>query len=253
MNAIGWCRSIEDAGLLKEAGCDYLEGELTALKLEDEQKYRQILPLFLESSLPVRAFNMFLPGDVKIVGPDVDEARVFRYAAKAAEALHRIGAGIAVLGSGKSRTIPDGWERGRAEEQFVRFLNRVADEFDGTGVVLAIEPLFRKGTNFINSVAEASRIAAMVGREPIRVLADLFHMQEENEPLNTLIEHMEWLAHIHVADTGRLAPGTGAYPLAEFAERLKQAGYRGMISAECTVRDNREFAEGVAFMKKVFG
>jgi sugar phosphate isomerase/epimerase len=253
MNTFGWCRGIEDAEMLKQAGCDYMEGELTALKLEDERQYRELLPSFMESPLPVRAFNMFLPGDLKVVGPEVDEARIDRYLAKAADALHRIGARIVVLGSGKSRTIPEGWEQKRAEEQFVRLLNRAADELAGTGVVLAIEPLFRKGTNLINSVAEASRVAAMVNRRPIRILADLFHMQEENESLDTIIAHKQWLAHIHVADTGRLSPGTGGYPSAEFADRLKQAGYRGMISAECTVRDNNEFTDGVAFMRRTFG
>lgn len=252
MNTFGWCRSIADAGQLRDAGCDYIEGELTALQLENERQYREILPSFMESPLPVRAFNMFLPGDLQVVGPDIDTVRIDRYLAKAAEALSRIGARIVVLGSGKSRTIPEGWERARAEAQFMRLLMRAADEFTGTGVVLAIEPLFRKGTNFINSVEEASRFASLINREQIRVLADLFHMQEENEPLDTITRHKEWLAHIHVADTGRLSPGTGVYPAAEFADQLKQAGYSGMISAECTVREHREFTDGVGFMKKTF-
>lgn len=253
MNSFGWCRGIEEAALLREAGFDYIECALTALKLEDRRAFREELPRYTDSPLPVRAFNVFFPADLKVVGPDVDELRIGRYIGQAAEALQRIGARIAVLGSGRSRRVPDGWERARAEEQFVRLLERIADAFAGTGVVLAIEPLNRRECNLINSVADASRLAERVSRNEIRVLADFYHMEEEQEPLQALIDHRQWLAHIHLADTGRLSPGTGAYPYAEFAACLRQSGYAGMISAECTVKETAEFAPGLAFMTRHFG
>jgi sugar phosphate isomerase/epimerase len=250
MYSLGWCRGIEDAGLLKESGAEYIECAVTALRLEDEREYKNVLPLYLNSPLPVRAFNLLFPGDLKVLGPNVDTDRVNRYVANVAEALSRIGSNIVVFGSGKSRFIPDGWERSRAEEQFVRLLERIADEFIGTGVTLVIEPLNSKDTNFINSVEEASGFAQIVNREPIRVLADLWHMQLDNEPFRTLVDHKDWLAHIHVADTGRLPPGTGQYPYDEFADQLRKSGYSGMISAECIVRDNLEYAKALAFMRR---
>ncbi|SFJ82649.1 Sugar phosphate isomerase/epimerase [Paenibacillus sp. UNC496MF] len=253
MYTYGWCRGIEDAELLLEAGFDYIECALTALQLENEQAYRVELPRYLESPLPVRAFNLFLPRDIAVVGPDVDEYRIQRYVAKAAEALGRIGARTAVLGSGRSRNVPEGYDAGRAEEQFVRLLNRIADEFEGTGVVLAVEPLNRKESNLVNSVEEACHFVRLVEREPIRALADFYHMELEEEPYTTLVKHAKWLAHIHVADTGRLSPGTGAYPYDEFAVQLRMSGYDGMISAECTVKDASEYERSLAFMKRAFG
>jgi sugar phosphate isomerase/epimerase len=195
---------------------------------------------------------LFFPADLKIVGPDVNQYRIERYVAKAAEALSRIGAKVAVLGSGRSRRIPEEIEKEKADQQFLWTLERIANEFTGTGVVLAIEPLNRKETNLINSVAEGSRFAQMINQDEIRVLADLHHMELENEPFETLIEHKSWLTHIHVADTGRFSPGSGQYSYDEFAANLKQAGYNGTISAECTVRDNKEFADSLAFFKQKF-
>jgi sugar phosphate isomerase/epimerase len=58
-------------------------------------------------------------------------------------------------------------------------------------------------------------------------------MDEELEPLTHLTQYSDWLRHIHVADSGRGAPGTGHYPYEEFAERLRRAGYDGMVSIEC--------------------
>ncbi|MFC5652963.1 sugar phosphate isomerase/epimerase family protein [Paenibacillus solisilvae] len=252
MVSFGWCRGIEDAARLQAAGYDYIECTVTGLQLENQQEHAKLLAQYADSPLPVQAVNIFFPGDLLIVGPTIDENRLSRYVAKTAEALHKIGTKIAVLGSGRSRQIPEGWSAARAEEQFVKLLERVADEFTGTGVVLAIEPLNRQECNFINSVAEASRFAKWLNRDTIRILADFYHMEMDQEPLETMLEHKDWLAHIHVADTGRLSPGTGTYPYDEFAKYLTQAGYNGRISAECTVKENSEFDGSLAFLKKKF-
>ncbi len=78
-------------------------------------------------------------------------------------------------------------------------------------------------------------------------------MNEENEPLGTLVEHKDWLAHIHLADTGRLSPGTGQYPYDSFVQALQKAGYTGLLSAECSVKHpDEELPAALAFMKKKF-
>ena len=76
-----------------------------------------------------------------------------------------------------------------------------------------------------------------MNRPEIRVLADFFHMDEEDEPLETLREHREWLVHIHLADTGRRNPGTGSYDYDRFFGLLREIDYQGMMSAECKITD----------------
>lgn len=253
MGRFGWCRGIEDAPLLKELGFDFIECKVTDLQLENREEMRKRLPLYERSPLPVQAFNVLFPGGLSVVGPDVDAPRLRSYVGRAAEAIARIGARVVVFGSGKARNVPDGWHRERAEEQIVELLGWIADEFRGTSLTLAIEPLNRKETNIINSVDEAVELARRVGRSEIRVLADFYHMMMENEDLGTLVVHKDWLAHVHVADTGRLSPGTGQYPYDAFVSNLRQAGYRGTISAECTVRDPRsDMANGLSFLKQSF-
>lgn len=252
MNKLGWCRGIADARLLRDCGFDFIECPLAVLPLEDEAALRRELAAYKESPLPVSAFNSFFPGSIKIVGPEAEPERIRRYIHAAARVLGELGSRIAVLGSGKSRRIPDGWEKARAEEQLLRTLAWIAGEFDGTKATLAIEPLNAKEDNFINRVSEAAVYAGMVGRPQVRVLADLYHMDEEREPLEELLVHREWLAHVHIADSGRLAPGTGQYPLARFVGLLRDAGYAGMISAECTVVDAREeLPRSLAFIQSL--
>ncbi|MBE1440907.1 sugar phosphate isomerase/epimerase family protein [Paenibacillus sp. OAS669] len=254
MYSFGWCKGIDDAEMLCRLGFDYIECTVTSLKLEDKSEFEKVLPKYTESPLPVLAFNVFFPGGLYAVGPDTDSDRIRNYVSKAAYALNRIGARIVVLGSGRARNVPDGWEREHAEEQFLQLLDWMGDEFDGTGVTVAIEPLNKQETNLINSVCDAAAFARQVNRPSIRVLADFYHMDEENEPLDTLVEHKDWLAHIHLADTGRLSPGTGQYPYEQFAQILKKTGYSGLISAECSVKHpEEELPAALEFMKNRFG
>jgi sugar phosphate isomerase/epimerase len=226
---LGWCAGLKDAGFVNDAGYDYIELPLAAQDFSAGAR--------IASPLPVGAFNYFFPQDMRIVGDDVDETKLDRYLGRAAEIMGSAGARAAVMGSAWARNVPDGFARKRAEDQIVRALDRIADHLKGTGVTLAIEPLYRQESNIINSVAEGVAFARCVNRPEIRVLADFFHMDEENEPLETLREHRDWVVHIHLADTGRRNPGTGAYPYDRFFGLLKEIGYAGMMSAECKIED----------------
>lgn len=252
---IGCCCPLERGPAAKAAGFDYIEAGLVSLiPDEDDTAFAPVLAQYQASEIPVRAFNLFLPRDLKIVGPETDEERMRRYCERALQRAQTIGATRVVLGSGGSRRIPDDFPRAEAVAQIVHFLNIAADAADQTDIVIAIEPLNKRESNVINSVAEGVEVAKMADRERIKVLADFYHMDEDDEPLSHLNEYQDWLEHIHVADTDRRAPGTGQYPYDEFAERLERAGYDGMISVECRWEDfEAEAPDAVTFLRKVFG
>ncbi|MCS7462202.1 sugar phosphate isomerase/epimerase [Paenibacillus doosanensis] len=254
MTAFGWCMGIEQAEELRAAGYDYIECALAPLMKQPPEQIKKALPSYMDSVIPVRAWNVLFPGELRLVGPDADEESIRGYVARAVDTMNRAGSSVAVFGSGRARHVPEGWERARAEEQLLKLLGWFADECEGTGLTIAIEPLNTKESNIINSVAEGVQYARLVNRAPIRVLADFYHMDEEREALETLEENREWLAHIHVADTGRLSPGTGQYPYEAFVERLKAAGYDGGVSVECTVHDRaQELPASLRFLKSRWG
>lgn len=252
---IGCCCPLDQADAAQAAGFDYLECPLVSLRAEeDDAAFAPILAKYQAAALPVWSFNIFLPGDLKVVGPAVDQARLQRYVHTALTRARLIGAQLVVFGSGTARMIPPDFPRPQALDQLVAFLHLVADAVDANGLTIAIEPLNRKESNVINSVAEGVELAQQVNRPRIRVLADFYHMDEENEPLSEISRCKDWLAHIHVADTGRLAPGTGQYPYATFVEELRQANYQGRVSVECRWSDfGVEAGPAVRFLRQVFG
>ncbi len=235
---IGCCGSTDMGVAVKAAGYDYLECAGTSLLGDqDETAFAPVLAAYRALPLPVPVFNVFLPRDLKIVGPSVDHARVNAYLKRSIERVQRLGGSIIIFGSAGARNIPEGYAHDAAMKQLMEFLHGVADVADGSGVTVSIESLNRGENNVINSVAEACELARQVARPSISAMADLYHMVLENEPLSHLVEYASWIKHIHVADTGRLAPGTGQYPYAEFSRLLRKIGYDDRVSVECQWSD----------------
>jgi sugar phosphate isomerase/epimerase len=188
-----------------------------------------------------------------VVGESVDLGRINHYLQTALARVKQIGADTIVFGSGGARTIPEGFSREEAEEQIFTFLDLAADYAEPLGLTIVIEPLNKKESNIFNSVPEAVKFARKINRKSIQVLADFYHMDEEQEPLQNIVTMKEYVKHIHVADTGRLAPGTGQYPYQAFTNSLKRANYSGRVSIECGWHDfENEAARAREYLESCF-
>jgi sugar phosphate isomerase/epimerase len=85
------------------------------------------------------------------------------------------------------------------------------------------------------------------------VLADFYHMDEEKEPLDNIVAAKDLVKHIHVADTGRLAPGTGTYPYQNFVQCLARANYNDLVSIECNwINIETEVFQAKKFLTSMF-
>ncbi len=250
----GCCSSADMAGVVKAAGYDYLECAVTSLLAgEDDAAFAPVLATYRALPLPTPVFNIFLPRDLKIVGPLVDEERIKVYVQRAIARVQLLGGKIIIFGSGGSRTIPDGFSRSDAMQQIVAFLHTVADAAVGSGVTVSIEALNRGECNVLNSVAEAAELARQVNRPSISAMADLYHMMLESELLEHMVTYKDWIKHIHVADTDRQPPGSGQYPYTKLARLLEQIGYTDRVSVECRWTNMAaEAGPALQYMRKVF-
>lgn len=251
---LGCCVGIDQIGDAQNAGYDFIECTVVSLAHEvSEAEFLELKKKVQESPIRVEVCNVFLPSDIKIVGEEVDIDRVKEYLERSISRVQQIGADTIVFGSGGARSYPNSFSYEKAEQQVLQFLDMAADIADPLGMTIVIEPLNTKESNMINSVLEALDFAKKVDRKSIRVLADFYHMDEENEPLDNIALAQEYLSHVHVADTGRYAPGTGSYPYKEFSKRLKRAGYEGRISIECSWNDfTEEAAKAREFLEQYF-
>ncbi len=248
---LGCCVADEvQLAVIEPTGADYAEPPVASAVMG--ASFDALRPRLLESTTPARAANVFLPGDLPVVGPAVDQVRIEAYVAEAMARLAGLGVGVLVFGSGKARSIPDGFDRATALDQLEAFTRLAAAAAAGSGVVLAIEPLRRAESNVLNSVREAGAFVRERQIGDARVLADLYHMQEEGEDFGALDDCADLLAHTHVADSGRTPPGQGDWDLQGFLERLRAVGYVGACSIECIWSDfAAEAPAAVAHMRSV--
>jgi hypothetical protein len=233
---LGCCVSDEaQLAVVERTTADYTEPPVASVVMAPA--FEQLGPRLRASSCPPRAANVFLPGDLAVVGPAVDQPRVEAYVREAMARLAGLGVRVLVFGSGKARSIPDGFDRARALDQLETFTRLAAAAAVDHGVTLVIEPLRRAESNVFNSVREAAAFVRERGLTEARVLADLYHMQEEGEDLGALDDAADLLSHTHVADSGRRPPGQGDWDLAGFLGRLRAIDYAGACSIECLWTD----------------
>jgi sugar phosphate isomerase/epimerase len=231
----GVCTSLANADQLRDIGFGYVEGSVgrDLIPGRPDEEFAKKLKGFDTCLLPVIACNSFLPGTLKVTGLDARSDTVLRFAEVAFRRAASAGIRIIVFGSGGARTIPEGFDRQRAREQFIALLKAMGPIALKYGVIIAIEDLQKSETNFINTVGEALDIAKEVNHPNIRVLADLFHMMRENEGPEALVAAGNYLVHCHVAELKeRTAPGMAGDDFRPYFVALKKIGYRGGISIE---------------------
>lgn len=100
------------------------------------------------------------------------------------------------------------------------------------GVRLAIEPLNRFETYFINRAEQALALAEATGPD-CGVCLDAFHINIEEADLYAAIRSAgDKLTDFHVAENNRMPAGMGDYDWRRVVSTLKEIGYDGALTAE---------------------
>ena len=247
----GICTGYENARLLKTLGYDYIELNLSALAAMNEQEFAACHAELQKAGLPAEAVNVFFPAEIRLTGPDVDENRMISYTEHALSRASLLGIRVVVLGSSRSRNIPEGFDPAKAYRQFLHALRLCGDIAARYGMVIAIEPLHFPESNLINRVSDGLKAAHDAAHPAVRTLADLWHMDCEAEPFSVIAGSSGELVHMHIASPDRRYPfeedGTD---YAAFRAALAACSYDARISIEGKTDDFETDAQrSLAFLK----
>src|SRR6478752_614048 len=149
---IGIVQDYENDSLLHASGYKYLIESVSKcfspIKVSDQQ-FEERLAAIKKLKTPLLAVNLFIPGELKVIGPAVDEAAILAYTEKVFERCKRANVTMITWGSGGSRRLPDGFDPIKAKEQFIYIARKVAEQAAKFNIVLALENLNSTETNFI--------------------------------------------------------------------------------------------------------
>jgi len=130
-----------------------------------------------------------------------------------------------------------------AKQRYLACLSRCADVAESLGVELIVEPVNRYEVNFINNCTEGLQLVRESGRECVKLMPDLFHMNIEDASFRQVFEAgRAYISYVHVADSNRLAPGWGHMPFDEIFQILADIGYQGYITAEILPKPDPDLA-----------
>ena len=117
-------------------------------------------------------------------------------------------------------------------EWAVEGMKEIYDHAQREGVRIAIEPINRFETYFINRADQALELAKETGPD-CGVALDTFHMNiEERDPYQAIRTAGDRLYDFHVADTNRMPCGHGHWDWPKVIETLESVGYDGALTTE---------------------
>jgi sugar phosphate isomerase/epimerase len=134
-------------------------------------------------------------------------------------------------------------------------LNELGEHAGREGTLVLLEPLNRYEDHMLNRVDQAVELCEAVGPS-IKVMGDLFHMNIEEDDLGGAIRAANGhLAHVHLADSSRLQPGTAHTDFAGAFAALRDVGFEGYMAMECGIRGEAEKAlpESVRYLRSMMG
>lgn len=214
-----------------------------------------------------------LPPGTNMIGEDAAERTAAVEFMKAAiDKTHELGAetiaGPYYSPVGRHTGVrPTDQERGWAVEG----LRAIGEHAEGSGIKLAVEPLNRFETYFLNTQEQCVEVLKQVNHPQVGILYDTFHANiEEKKTYEAILTGGKYINHVHISANDRGTPGEDHVDYATNIKGLKAIGYDGWLTIEtfgsrlpelaaatCIWRtlspsEEHTVREGVAFTKKIW-
>jgi D-psicose/D-tagatose/L-ribulose 3-epimerase len=146
-----------------------------------------------------------------------------------------------------------------AEEEYaqqwqtvVKHLRALTSYAAERNIQLAIEPLNRFETDFINTCAQGVQMVEEVGHPALSLHLDTFHMNiEEKNLAKSILTTGKHIGHIHISGSDRGTPGNDHIDWQGIAYALKQINYQGHLAIESFTKDVKVIAKAAAIWRKI--
>lgn len=164
----------------------------------------------------------------------------------AAELRSPLVSGPMYSATGKTRLLSDA-EKKQQWTWAVENMRQAADYAAERGIKLAVEPLNRFETDFLNTVEQGLTFFDQIGKNNVGFLIDTFHMNLEEKSIPDAIRRAgAKVFNFHSCENDRGTPGTGHIPWQEVAIALRDIAYDGPVVIESFTTEIKEIARAVS-------
>ncbi len=140
--------------------------------------------------------------------------------------------------------------KNKARKQAVQLLKEVGSYALDKKIKVAIEPLNRNESNFLNTAREGIDLVEEIGLPNVGLNLDTYHMNiEEKNIEKAILEAGQHLFHLHAPENDRGTPGTGHINWEGVAESIKKIDFSGFVMMESGNAEVEEMAKLGAFWR----
>lgn len=258
INTLLWTGSYTDehvkslTGKFKELGFDGVE---IALGQKGDIDCKKTLKTFKANGLECSSICGLFGENTDIRGPEKEKIEgglsYIRDCLEACSELEcQVLAGPVYSAVGRASLVPED-EKKVQWDTVVENLGKACQWAEKYGVFIAIEPLNRFETDFINVCSDAVRLIKDVGSKMLKIHLDSFHMSiEEKNSAMAVLDAGDLLYLFHASENDRGAPGTGQVHWKNIADALKRINYDKWVVIESFTPDNKIIAKAASIWRQ---
>ena len=238
-----------------KAGFDFVELPLFLLEKLEETELKKLQTFLEDQQISAGAAANLFPDEMPLCGPNTDEKVLKDYLRRAFERGRRIGVKKITFASVPAWQILPGETRDKGLLRVAGLLSDLilplSAEYD---MLILLEPLRRTICNLVNTLSDAMQIIRLVNLPDLRLMADVYHMQINEENPRQIGEYLDVIEHVHIARLERLLP-TDYFTAAENKYLLPfvKKGYDKTISFETRApADSQDLKKALLLLKSRF-
>ncbi|MDD4082061.1 MAG: sugar phosphate isomerase/epimerase family protein [Sphaerochaetaceae bacterium] len=237
---------------ISKAGYDFVEFPLMSLVELSDEDFNEILVLVKNLNLKCNSTCNFFPESIKLQKPEFNEKEFISYLEKAFERAVALGADKIIFGSAAARKRDEKkTSKDEAKQQIINLLKDfIGPKAAQNNIHILIEPMSYSAGNVINTILEADEIVKKTNHPNVKLMIDLLHMQNNNEAVDTILDVLVDVEHIHVSELERGLPSEKMNPfLLKAFKLLRKNGYNNTVSYETVSGSSKEMAKALNLLK----
>ena len=215
--AVRWGMMVQSlSGIEKaaEAGFDCVQPTAgLVLSLPDVEVNRQ-KRWIKDQGMALEVSAVPLPADVRVTERGFNLYAWLEHLKNALQQLSELGCRKLTWSDGRARLLPLEGDQAGAKEQAMQFLYMLCEAAAVRGMVVLVEPLGSRRTNFLNTLDELRGILPLVGKENLAATISLRELEAISLSTAAFPSYGRLIQHVHMenpllSDRARVCPRAG--------------------------------------------